>query len=113
MDSNAKNLKSTDAAKNLTIGKKVQQPDIVGRLEQLEGAFLDGLQHIRQIKSELTKRFADTGTLDHLLDAEELAPILNVEVKHVYSLARNNRIPSVMIGKYRKFVPSHVVKWLN
>lgn len=113
MDFDTKILNALDAGNTPINGRKVQQPDIVGRLELLENLFLDGLQQIRQIKNELKRRLVEAGTLDRLLDAEELAQILNVEVKHIYALARDNRIPSVMIGKYRKFLPAQITKWLN
>ena len=38
-----------------------------------------------------------------LIDAEELAMRLNVPKSWVYASARSGRIPSVRLGKYRRF----------
>jgi excisionase family DNA binding protein len=47
------------------------------------------------------------------LEAEDVARILGVEIAYVYSQARAHKIPSVKIGKYRKFSPTALKKWLD
>jgi len=48
-----------------------------------------------------------------LLNAKLVANILGVEVGHIHAQARRRNLPSVMVGKYRKFSPSQLKKWLN
>jgi excisionase family DNA binding protein len=38
---------------------------------------------------------------------------LGVETAYLYSLARNGKIPSFKLGKYRRFSPDHLKGWLN
>ncbi|MFQ5917819.1 MAG: helix-turn-helix domain-containing protein [Candidatus Binatia bacterium] len=54
-----------------------------------------------------------TPTLEPLLDAGEVAQILEVDTAYVYSQARAKKIPSVRLGKYRKFSPPQIKKWLD
>jgi len=39
----------------------------------------------------------------HLLTAEQLAARWQVPKSHVYRLSRENRIPTVELGRYRRF----------
>jgi excisionase family DNA binding protein len=87
--------------------------DILMRLERLEDSFLTGLQEIRAVKFEIQKRVESTPSLENLLEADEIAHILGVNVSYVYSLARANKMPSIKLGKYRKFSPSQLKKWLD
>ncbi len=88
-------------------------PEILTRLDKLEDAFLSSLQEVRSIKVEIQKKANGTSTLETLLEAEELAKILGVDVAYVYSQARAKKIPSLKLGKYRKFSPSQIKKWLD
>jgi excisionase family DNA binding protein len=88
-------------------------PDILTRPDKLEDAFLLGLQDIRSIKTEIQKQTGTNPKLEPLLEAEEVAKLLGVDVGYVYSQARAKKIPSVKIGKYRKFSPSQLKKWLD
>jgi len=83
------------------------------RLENLESSFLSLLQEIRTIKAEIQKQANGDQPIDPLLEAEEVAKILGVEVAYVYSQARSKKIPSIKIGKYRKFSPAQLKKWLE
>jgi excisionase family DNA binding protein len=87
-------------------------PETLSRLEKLEDALLAQIQEVRCVKAEIQKQ-ANGATLDPLLDAEQVAQILGVDVAHVHSQARNRKIPSVKIGKYWKFSPSALKKWLE
>ncbi len=87
--------------------------EILTRLDKLEDAFLTGLQEVRSIKGEIQKKANGTSTLETLLEAEELAKILGVDTAYVYSQARAKKIPSLKLGKYRKFSPSQIKKWLD
>ncbi len=40
---------------------------------------------------------------DHLLTAEELAERWQVPKAHVYRLAREGRLPTVQLGRYRRW----------
>ena len=88
-------------------------PEILARLEKVEEAFLAGLQEARCIKAEIQKQANGNPTLEPLLEAEEVAKILGVDVGYIYSQARAKKIPSIKLGKYRKFSPSQLKKWLE
>jgi excisionase family DNA binding protein len=87
-------------------------PDALLRLEKLEDALLTQIQEVRCIRSEIQKHVAN-GSLEPLLGAEQVAQILGVDVGHVHAQARSRKIPSIMVGKYRKFSPSQLKKWLD
>ncbi len=87
--------------------------EILTRLEKLEDAFLSGLQEVRSIKGEIQKQANGNATLQPLLDAEEVAKLLGVDTAYVYSQARSKKIPSIKLGKYRKFCPAQLKKWLD
>ncbi len=87
-------------------------PEALSRLEKLEDALLAQVQELRGIKSEIQKHAAN-GSLEPLLGAEQVAQILGVDVGHVHAQARSRKIPSIMVGKYRKFSPSALKKWLD
>lgn len=88
-------------------------PEILNRLENLENAFITSLQEIRSIKAELQKTSNGSHALEPLLEAEDLAKILGVDIAYVYAQARTKKIPSLKLGKYRKFSPSQLKKWLD
>jgi hypothetical protein len=77
-------------------------PEALTRLDNLENALLAQIQEMRTIRAEFQKQ-AVNGALEPLLGAEQVAKILGVDVGHVHAQARSRKIPSVMIGKYRKF----------
>jgi excisionase family DNA binding protein len=87
-------------------------PEALTRLDNLENALLAQIQEVRTIRAEFQKQ-AVNGALEPLLGAEQVAKILGVDVGHVHAQARSRKIPSVMIGKYRKFSPSQLKKWLE
>ncbi len=87
-------------------------PEALSRLDNLEAALLAQIQELRTIRAEFQKQ-AVNGAIEPLLGAEEVAKILGVDVGHVHAQARSRKIPSVMIGKYRKFSPSQFKKWLE
>ena len=87
-------------------------PEALTRLDNLENALLAQIQEVRTIRAEFQKQ-AVNGALEPLLGAEQVAKILGVDVGHVHAQARSRKIPSVMIGKYRKFSPSELKKWLE
>jgi excisionase family DNA binding protein len=77
-------------------------------------ALLDAIRHaVREAVREEIQGFNGTPTLESLLDAEQVAQILGVDTAYVYSRARAKKIPSVKLGKYRKFSPSQIKKWLD
>jgi len=87
--------------------------DLLTHLDKLEDAFLSGLQEVRVIKGEIQKKANGIPNLEPLLEAEDLAKILGVDIAYIYSQARAKKIPSVKLGKYRKFSPSQIKKWLD
>ncbi len=88
-------------------------PETLVRLENLESSLLSLLQEVRSVKAEIQKHANGSLTLEPLLEAEEVAKILGVDPGYVYSQARAKKIPSVKLGKYRKFCPSQLKKWLD
>jgi excisionase family DNA binding protein len=90
----------------------IDPPETLSRLEKLEDAPLTQLQEVRCIRSEIQKH-AGSGSLEPLLGAEQVAQILGVDIGHVHAQARSRKIPSIMVGKYRKFSPSQLKKWLD
>jgi hypothetical protein len=87
-------------------------PEALLRLNNMEDALLVQIQELRTIRAEFQKHSVN-GALEPLLDAEAVAKILGVDVGHVHAQARSRKIPSVMIGKYRKFSPIQLKKWLD
>jgi excisionase family DNA binding protein len=87
-------------------------PEALSRLEKLEDALLAQIQEVRCIRMEIQKQ-AGNGSLEPLLGAEQVAQILGVDIGHVHAQARSRKIPSIMVGKYRKFVPSAIKKWIE
>lgn len=83
-------------------------PEILTRLDKLEDAFLSGLQDIRSIKTGIQKQTGTNPKLEPLLEAEKVAKLLGVDVGYVYSQARTKKMPSLKLGKYRKFSPSQL-----
>jgi excisionase family DNA binding protein len=52
-------------------------------------------------------------TPDKLLDYQELADWLHDSVRHLRRLVDENRIPYVKIGRYVRFDPDQVRRWLG
>jgi excisionase family DNA binding protein len=86
--------------------------EALSRLDKLEDSLLADIQELRCIRAEIQKH-ASNGSLEPLLNAEEVAKLLGVDVGHVHAQARRRKIPSVMVGKYRKFSPSQLKRWLD
>ena len=100
----------------IPIKKKHQQSagdDILARLEKLEDSFITGLQEIRAVKSELKKQADSISGLEKLLDAKAVADLLGEKERWVYQQAKAKKIPSIKLGKYWKFSPSQLQKWLE
>ena len=53
------------------------------------------------------------GTCAPLLDAQGAADLLNVPASWVLAEARAGRIPSVSLGKYRRFKRDDLIAWLD
>ena len=87
-------------------------PEALSLLDKLEDALLAQIQELRAVKGEIQKQ-ANGTDLEPLLGAEQVAQILGVDVAHVHAQARSRKIPSIMVGKYRKFSPSQIKKWLD
>ena len=87
-------------------------PEALLRLDQIETTLLAQIRELRTIRSEFQKQAGD-GQLEPLLDAEQVTELLGVEVSHVHAQARSRKLPSIMVGKYRKFSPSQLKKWLD
>jgi excisionase family DNA binding protein len=51
--------------------------------------------------------------MDRLLTAQEVAEMLGVHVNYVYAEAKRGRIPSVPIGRLRRFRIDDIERWLD
>lgn len=93
----------------------MNKPDTptLARIENVETSLLSLLQELHSIKGEIQRTANGTPGLEPLLEAEEVAKILGVDVGYIYSQARAKKIPSLKLGKYRKFCPSQIKKWLD
>ena len=88
-------------------------PDTLIRLDNLETSLLSFLQEVRSIKAELQKNSKVSPSIESLLDAEKVAEILGVDKAYIYTQARSGKMPSIKLGKYRRFSPSKIKKWLD
>lgn len=48
-----------------------------------------------------------------VVTSQELAEILNVNVKQVYKLLQNNVIPYFKVGKHNRILKSNVIKFMQ
>src|SRR6478672_5251090 len=88
-------------------------PDVMARLEKLEDSFLVALQEIRAVKAELQRRAEQSPTLEKLLDAKTVAELLGETERQVYQQAKKKELPSIRLGKYWKFSPAALQKWID
>ena len=87
--------------------------DVAARLEKLEDSFLSALQEIRAVKAALKENLQPDPGLEKLLDAKQVAECLGENERWVYRQAKKNKIPSIRLGKYWKFSPAQLQKWLK
>jgi len=87
--------------------------ETLARLETIEADLLSLIQRVRTIRAEVAETIAISPNVETLLTADALAKLLGVETAYLYSLARAGKIPSVKLGKYRRFSPDRVKKWLT
>ena len=87
--------------------------DLLARLEKLEDSFLLTLQEIRAIRLELATQKEPRAGLEKLLDANDVAALLGETERWVYRQAKTKKIPSIKLGKYWKFSPVQLQKWLD
>ena len=52
-------------------------------------------------------------TADRLLDAREVADLLNVPVSWVRESTRSGAMPHVQLGRYRRYREADVARWLE
>jgi excisionase family DNA binding protein len=51
--------------------------------------------------------------MDRLLTAHEVAEMLGVHVNYVWAEAKRGRIPSILIGRNRRFRHDDLESWLD
>ena len=71
------------------------------------------LQDIRAIRTELKSQADVTPGLEKLMDAKTVAQVLGENERWVYEQAKKKQIPAIQLGKYWKFSPSQLTKWLD
>ena len=64
---------------------------------------------------EVPDQLAESGqSLNQLLTPEELADLLNVDVRYVYRLVNTKRFPTVHLGRRKlRFDPRDVAAWIE
>lgn len=87
-------------------------PEALSKIESLESVLLDSVKELRAVKAQLQKQ-AYGNSLEQLLEPEQVAAILGVDVGHVHSQARSGKLPSIKVGKYTRFSPKQLSKWLE
>ena len=88
-------------------------PEIILRLEKIESSLLSLFQEARSMREEIHKTSDQNLHLEPLLSAEKVAEILGVDKAYIYTQARSGKMPSIKLGKYRRFSPSKIKKWLD
>lgn len=53
------------------------------------------------------------GAADRLLNVQDVAAYLNVPVSSVYAAAEAGTLPSLKIGRYRRFEPQAIEQYLE
>jgi excisionase family DNA binding protein len=91
----------------------VDCPEILAHLDAIETDLLSLVQRMRVVRVELAAAVETSPQLESLLDANAVAKLLGVETAYLYGLARTHKIPSLKLGKYRRFSPVQVKKWLD
>lgn len=61
----------------------------------------------------MTRESASTENLERLLDADEAAELLNVRVSWVREATRDGRLPSVPLGRYRRYRRCRLLEWIE
>lgn len=56
---------------------------------------------------------SERGEPDVLMTAEEVARMLGVNVAWVYAQSRRRRIPTVTLGRYRRYRRSAIERWVE
>lgn len=51
--------------------------------------------------------------LPHLLDVEQLATLLKVNIRHIRRLVHERRVPFIKWGHLVRFDPVEIEEWLN
>jgi excisionase family DNA binding protein len=87
--------------------------ELCTQLDAIETRLLSAAQELQVIKAGLRVVISNSSPLESFLTAEQVAKILDVDVPYVYGLARAGKIPSIKLGKYRRFSPLQVRKWLE
>lgn len=73
-------------------------------------AFKNTLNHLAIEDATLRGTIAVSG---NLMTVDEVAKRLQMDRNYIYTLAKRGRIPSMKIGKYRRFVPAQIDTWMN
>jgi excisionase family DNA binding protein len=87
--------------------------DAMARLEKLEDSLISSLQDVRSIKAELRKETDESPTLEKLMGADEVAKHLGESERWVYQQVKAKKMPAIRIGKFVKFSPSALQKWIE
>lgn len=83
------------------------------RLEKIQTELLGLVQEVRSIEAELKNVASQNSSLEPFLNAEDVAKLLRVETAFIYAQARARKIPSTRLGKYVRFSPLQIRKWLD
>jgi excisionase family DNA binding protein len=87
--------------------------DTLTLLEAIETDLLSLMERVRSIRRELNSAIESSPKIEPFLDTDAVAKLLDVDTAYVYGLARAGKIPSLKLGKYRRFSPLQLRKWLD
>lgn len=98
----------------LTLADIAQDPTRLGETPpEAIPALLGDLERLRAELWTLlvAPRRPDPVEGEQYLNADEAAKLLSIPKSYVYDLARQKRIPSVKVGKYRRFSRQALLRW--
>lgn len=85
-------------------------PDLEKRLSKLESEIKDIREMVSKILEMCTTAFTDR-EMDPILEAKEVAALLNIDINIIYAKCANGQIPFERFGKKYKFKKSEIVAW--
>ena len=59
------------------------------------------------------QQYNEIKSTERILTVKEVSVMLNIKVGTLYRLARENRIPTISIGKIKRFSEADVLAWIE
>jgi len=88
--------------------------DVLGKWDDTPPAIIfQELEDIKKTCCDDSTRANVSGTSESFVGTEEMAKILDMKKNWLYQRTRLNKIPFEKFGKYNRFYPSKVIKFLQ